>query len=83
MDDSPQKNLLNDVHSVVYPPTWSGDNEDRFITIQLQLWLEHLFRSSEAVTNYVKRVMLLGGHLPEDRKSNLAIKILRGVALWL
>ena len=36
VDDGPQKNLLNDVHSVVHPPTWSGDDEDRFITAQLQ-----------------------------------------------
>ena len=32
VDDGPEKNLLNDVHSVVHPPTWSGDDEDRFIT---------------------------------------------------
>ena len=33
MDDGPEKNLLNDVHSAVHPPTWSGDDEDRFITM--------------------------------------------------
>ena len=32
VDDSLQKNLLNDVHSAIHPPTWSGDDEDRFIT---------------------------------------------------
>ena len=32
MDDGLQKNLLNDVHSTVHPTTWSGDDEDRFIT---------------------------------------------------
>ena len=31
VDDGPQKNLLNDVHSAIHPPTWSGDDEDRFI----------------------------------------------------
>ena len=36
MDDNPQKNLLNDIHSVVHPPTWFSDDEDRFITMQLQ-----------------------------------------------
>ena len=81
VDNSPQKNLLNDVHSVVHPSTWTGDDEDRFITIQLQLWLEGLFRSSEVVTEYVKRVPLPGGQLPEDQKSNLAIKILNGIVL--
>ena len=45
VDDGPQKDLLNDVHSPIHPPTWSGDDEDRFITIQLQPWLEGLFRS--------------------------------------
>ena len=44
VDDGPQKNLLNDVHSAIHPPTWSGDDEDRFITAQLQPWLEGLFR---------------------------------------
>ena len=81
VDDGPQKNLLNDVHSAVHPPTWSGDDEDRFITAQLQPWLEGLFRSSVPVTEYVKRVPLPGGQLPIYRKSELAIKILKGVAL--
>ena len=81
VDDGPEKNLLNDVHSVVHPPTWSGDDEDRFITMQLQPWLEDLFKSSVPVTEYVKRVLLPGGQLPIYRKSELAIKILRGVAL--
>ena len=81
VDDGPQKNLLNDVHSAVHPPTWSGDDEDRFITAQLQPWLEGLFRSSVSVTEYVKRVPLPGGQLPIYLKSELAIKILRGVAL--
>ena len=81
VDDGPQKNLLNDVHSAIHPPTWSGDDEDRFITTQLQPWLEGLFRSSVPVTEYVKRVPLSGGELPIYRKSELAINILRGVAL--
>ena len=81
VDDGPEKNLFNDVHSVVHPPTWSGDDEDRFITMQLQPWLEGLFRSSVPITEYVKRVLLSGGQLPIYRKLELAIKILRGVAL--
>ena len=81
VDDGPQKNLLNDVHSAIHPPTWSGDDDDRFITAQLQPWLEGLFRSSVPVVEYVKRVPLPGGQLPIYRKSELAIKILRGVAL--
>ena len=36
VDDGPQKNLLNDVHSTIHPPIWSGDDDDRFITAQLQ-----------------------------------------------
>ena len=81
VDDGPQKNLLNDVHSAIHPPTWSDDDEDRFITAQLQPWLEGLFRSSVPVTEYVKRVPLPGGQLSIYRKSKLAIKILRGVAV--
>jgi hypothetical protein len=81
VDDSPQKNLLNDVHSAVHPPTWSGDDGDRFITMHLQPWLEGLFRSSEVVTEYVKRAPLPGGQLPVDRMSDLAVQILRGVAV--
>ena len=81
VDDGPQKNLLNDVHSAIHPPTWSGDDDNRFITAQLQPWLEGLFRSSVPITEYVKRVLLLGGQLPIYQKSELAIKILRGVAL--
>ena len=81
VDDGPQKNLLNDVHSAIHPPTWSGDDEDKFITAQLQPWLEGLFRSSVPVTEYVKQVPIPGGQLPVYWKSELAIKILRGVAL--
>ena len=33
VDDGLEKNLLNDVISAVHPPTWSGDDGDRFITI--------------------------------------------------
>ena len=81
MDDGPQKNLLNNVQSAIHPPTWSADDDDKFITAQLQPWLEGLFRSSVPVTEYVKRVPLPGGQLPIYRKSELAIKILRGIAL--
>ena len=81
VDDGPQKNLLNNVHSAIHPPTWSGDDDDRFITAQLEPWLKGLFRSSVPVTEYVKRVPLPGGQLPIYLKSELAIKILRGVAL--
>ena len=49
--------------------------------MELQPWLESLFRSNEVVIEYVKRVSLPSGQLPEDRKSDLAIKILRGIAL--
>ena len=81
-DDGLEKNLLNDVHSAVHPPTWSNDDEDKFITMQLQPWLEGLFRSSLPVTDYVKRVLLLSSQLPIYRKSELAIvreKILQRV----
>ena len=61
VDDGLEKNLFNNVHSALHPPTWSGDDEDRFITMQLQLWLEDLFRSSVVVTDYVKWVPLLSG----------------------
>ena len=64
VDDGPKKNLLNDVHRAIHPPTWSSDDEDRFITMQLQPWLEGLFTSSVAVTDYVKRVPFPGGQLP-------------------
>ena len=81
MDDGPKKNLLKDVYSAVHPPTWFNDDEDRFITMQLQPWLEDLFRSSVAVTDLVKLVPLPGGQLLIYRKFELAIKILRGVML--
>ena len=81
VDDGPQKNLLNDVHSAIHPLTWSDDDDDRFITAQFQPSLEDLFRSSVPITEYVKRVPLPGGQLPIYRKSELAIKILRGVVL--
>ena len=81
VNDSPEKNLLNDVHSVVYLSTWSGDDRDMFITMHLQSWLEGLFRSSEIVKEYVKRASLPGGQVLEDRMSDLAVKILSGVAL--
>ena len=51
--------------------------------MQLQPWLEDLFRSSEIVTQYVKRVLLPGGQLSKDRKSKLAIKILEGIVISL
>ena len=66
MDDSLQKNLLNDVYSTIHPPTWSDDDGNRFITMHLQTWLEALFRSTKVVTEYVKRALLLGGQLLED-----------------
>jgi hypothetical protein len=78
VDDSPQKNLLNDPHNAVHPPTWSGDDNDRFLTMTLKPWLEGLFKSGEVVTDYVKRVPLPFGQLPMDRSSDLALKILRG-----
>ena len=82
VDDGPERNLLKNVHCNVHPPTWSSDDEDRFITMQLQPWLEGLFRSSIAVTDYVKGGLPLpGGQLLIYRKSELAIKILKGVAL--
>ena len=49
VDDSPQKRLLNDVQSVVHLGTWPSDNEARFIIMQLQPWLEDLFKSTEFV----------------------------------
>ncbi|KAG0572658.1 hypothetical protein KC19_VG114400 [Ceratodon purpureus] len=78
VDDSPQKNLLNDPHNAVHPPTWSGDGDDRFLTMTLKPWLEGLFRSGEAVPEYVKLALLPFGQFPMDRSSDLALKILRG-----
>ena len=79
-NDSPKENLLNDVHSVVHFVTWFGDNGDRFITMHL-LWLKGLFKSNEVVIEYMRQAWLLGGQLPEDQKSDLAIKILKDVLL--
>ena len=36
VDNGSEKNLLNDIHSAIHAPTRSGDDEDRFITMQLQ-----------------------------------------------
>lgn len=30
IDDSPSKNLLNDMHNTVHPESWSGDDNDNF-----------------------------------------------------
>ena len=81
VDNGPEKNLLNNVHSAIHPSTWSGDDEDRFITIQLHPWLKGLFRSRIPIIQYVKLVLLPSGQLPIYRKSELAIKILRRVTL--
>ena len=43
--------------------------------MQLQLWLEGLFKSSEVVIECMKRILLPSGQLPKDQKSDLAIKI--------
>ena len=54
VDDSPQKNLFKDVHSVVHPSMWFGDDGDKFITMHLRPWLEGLFRSSEVKVIFIK-----------------------------
>jgi len=79
VDDSPVKNLLNHVNNVVYPPTYSGESGDTFLSRRLQPWLEGLFASNEAVTDYVKANPLRGGQRPMDPLSFEAIRILRGV----
>ena len=43
IDDSLEKNLLNDPYSNVHPRTWSGMNNDNFLTVVLWPWLECLF----------------------------------------
>jgi hypothetical protein len=79
VDDSPVKNLLNDVNSAVHPTTWSGQVGDNFLPATLRPWLDGLFLSNEAVPDYVKANPLLGCQNPVDRLDSLGINILKGV----
>ena len=47
--DSPLKNLMNDSHSAVFPPTFRGDLNDSYLLDTLLPWLDGLFKPNKAV----------------------------------
>ena len=78
IDDSPIKNLLNDKHSAVFPPTFLRDLKDSYLAEHLMPWLDGLFKSTEAMPKYIKNHALFGGQSPVDRMSSLGDLILNG-----
>ena len=80
VDDTPLKNLMNESYSAIHPSTSNGDGNDIYLKKNFRPWLEGLLRSNEAVCVYVKANPLIGGSLPEERLSSLALKILQGLS---
>jgi hypothetical protein len=80
VDDTPLKNLMNEAYSAVYPSSWNGDGNDTYLGKNLRPWLEGLLGSNEAVCVYVKANPLIGGSLPEEKFSSLALNILQGLS---
>jgi len=66
IDDNPFKNLMNDLHSVVFPQPFFDDIQDNYFKLHLVPKLNGLFKSSEAVLNYVKSDLLYGGQSSMD-----------------
>jgi hypothetical protein len=77
VDDSPMKNLLNDSYNAVHLPSWHGEEEDSFLDVNLKPWLQGLFRSNVAITEYVRCNPLPGGSYPEDKLGRLAFNVLK------
>ena len=76
IDDSPTKNLLNNEHNVVFPRTFCGEANDTYLNEHLLPWLLGLFKSNEAVPNYVKENPAFGGQCPVtllSREGNLIL----------
>ena len=46
IDDSPEKNLLNNEFSEIHPLSWTGDLMDKFLMTTLLPWLENMFSSN-------------------------------------
>ena len=78
IDDSPLKNLMNDSYSAVFPPTFRGDENDSYLLDTLLPWLDGLFKSNEAVAQYVQNHALFGGQSPVDPMSGEGYAILQG-----
>lgn len=78
IDDSPIKNLLNDAHSAVFPRPYRGESDDSYLHEHLMPWLDGLFKSNEAVPQYVKHHPLFGGQCAMDPVSREGFLVLKG-----
>ena len=78
IDDSLEKNLLNDPYSNVHPQTWSRMNNDNFLKVVLWSWLECLFQLELDVPMFVSSNPLLGGPTPMDRNGTEPTTIFEG-----
>lgn len=54
IDDSPEKNLLNEEFQAIHPRTWAGERGDSFLFDVVFPWLERLFASNQLVTEFVQ-----------------------------
>lgn len=71
IDDSPQKNLLNDEFSAIHPITWTPDMLDTFLTSTMLPWLEDMFSSKLCVADFVHSHILAGCQSSGEFKSTL------------
>ena len=79
IDDSPEKNLLNNEFSAIHPLSWTGDLTDKFLMTTLLPWLENMFSSNLYVPEYVRDNPLGGCLRPSGiRSTALANNIVLG-----
>lgn len=79
IDDSPEKNLLNDEFSAIHPESWAGDLKDKFLMTIMLPWLENMFSSNLPVAEFVRNNPLVGCVDPARfRLSDLAQNIITG-----
>ena len=81
IDDSPLKNLMNDSYSAVFPPSFRGDENDSYLLDTLLPWLDGLFKSNEAVAQYVQNHALFGSQSLVDPMSGEGYAVLQGTML--
>ena len=79
IDDSPEKNLLNDEFSAIHPQTWTHDLNDKFLMNTMLPWLANVFSSNLSMAKYVHNHPLAGCPDPiEFRSIALAQNIIIG-----
>ena len=71
IDDSPEKNLLNDEFSAIHPQTWTGDLNDKFLMNTMLPWLKNMFSSNLSVAEYVRNHFLAGCPDPTEFRSTI------------